>query len=255
MDDFPKELSHKILRWLTWNELAVISTCSTTVHVISSDESLWFHQCQRLWKGKENYDGCNEPLKDAQSKITLTWRQSFMNSIVDSRRTKISVRELVSSPWVVHFGRYHPDTPLPTIKETFHDNDLFASHATFANFDLDESRGRTSYFDMYFHTPGTWSVEDDDTMSSTSQGEGPAPPPTRSANKKRKWRTEAALSKDLTTSRVRLQNHEPLRVFRRSDWGWRLLSRSVLKDSMPLKFLDSQLWSQWEERRDSLLLD
>ena len=49
---------------------------------------------------------------------------------------------------------------------------------------------------------------------------------------------------------VQLEDHAPLRVVRRADWGWRLINGDVVKDSLPRSFRASPLWAAWRVKFD-----
>ena len=66
--------------------------CATT------DSFLWRQHCARLWEGK--VDNAVRPFRD---NVALSWRQKYILSLQDSRRTKITAAELCGWTWAFRF--------------------------------------------------------------------------------------------------------------------------------------------------------
>ncbi len=196
--------------------------------------ALWRKHCADLWRGKQDFDGRSSPLAGDDGSA-LSWRQSYARSLADGRRDVISVAELVGSPWIVRFGRFGAAARFPPVEEELRDGlqaALYNTGSTLAEFALSRA-GVARYYDGFYtepEPPGEWRMLAPRRAPMRLRGGAPR---------------AMALEPSARAWLVQLEDHAPLRVVRRADWGWRLINGEVMKDSLPRSFVASPLWAAW----------
>ena len=135
----------------------------------------------------------------------------------------------------MRFGRFGAAARFPPVEEELRDGlqaALDNTGSTLAEFALSRA-GVARYYDAFYTEP-------------IGPGEWRMLAPRRAPMRLRGGAPRAmALEPSARAWLVQLEDHAPVRVVRRADWGWRLINGEVMKDSLPRSFVASPLWAAW----------